>query len=78
MSVLIADKNKYAARKLKKKPRGSDLNQPIKPLSRMGNEMANINDAIRPAVVPPITRTNANTMIDFNEPMMTLKIIVKS
>ena len=76
MSVLIADKNKYIARKLKKNPRGSDLNQPSKPLSRIGNEMANINDAIRPAVVPPITRTNANTtMIDVSEPKTRLETL---
>ena len=40
--------------------------------------MANINDANRPAVVPPITRTNAKTTIHDNEPTIIGKSIVKS
>ena len=59
-------------------PSGSDLYQPIKPLAIIGNETANINDANRPAVVPPITRTNAKTTIDDNDPIMRGKSIVKS
>ena len=56
------------SRKAKKKPRGSDLNQPIKPLSKIGKEIANIKDAIRPAVVPASTLTNAKITIVVNEP----------
>ena len=52
--------------------------QPSKPLSAIGNEIANINDANRPAVVPPITRTNAKITTDDNEPIMRGKSIVKS
>ena len=33
-------------------------------------EGTNIKDAIRPAVVPPITRTNAKTTIAVNEPII--------
>ena len=76
--VLIADKNRYTAIKLKNKPSGSDLYQPIKPLSRIGNEIANINDAKRPAVVPPITRTSSKTTTYVNEPIINGKRIVNS
>ena len=52
----------------KKSPKGSDLNQPINPLEKIGIDIEKINAAYNPAVVPPKTRTNANTTIAVNEP----------
>ena len=48
------------------------------PLTIIGNETANIKDAIRPAVVPPITRTSAKTIIDVNDPITRGNKTVKS
>ena len=62
----------------KNNPRGSDLNQPINPLVKIGADIENINAAIIPEVVPPKTRTNANTPIDVKEPKTNGKYTVKS
>ena len=74
----MPDKNKYNAKKPKNNPNGSDLNHPISPLSKTGEAIANINDAIRPADVPPTTRTNAKTTTDVKDPIIRGNIIVKS
>ena len=76
--VLMADTKRQMPIKPKNNPSGSDLNHPIKPLRIIGNETANIKDAIRPAVVPPITRTSAKTTMHVNEPITSGNIIVKS
>ena len=62
----------------KKSPKGSDLNQPIKPLEKMGTDTEKINAANNPAVVPPKTRTNAKTAMAVNEPITKGKSTVKS
>tara|TARA_Y100000590_G_scaffold243128_1_gene273296 strand:+ start:409 stop:720 length:312 start_codon:yes stop_codon:yes gene_type:complete len=69
---------RYIARNAKKSPRGSDLNQPIKPLVKIGSDIEKINAANNPAVVPPKTRTNAKTTIAVKEPKTNGKSIVKS
>ena len=69
---------RYIAKNAKKSPKGSDLNQPIKPLEKIGIDMEKINAANNPAVVPPKTRTNANTTIAVKEPETNGKSIVKS
>ena len=69
---------RYIAKKAKKSPRGSDLNQPIRPLEKIGIDIEKINAANNPAVVPPKTRTNAKTAIAVNEPKTNGKTIVKS
>ena len=60
------------------KPRGSDLNQPIRALCATGSAIANISDAIKPAVVPPMTRTSAKTKTAVIEVIARGNIIVKS
>ena len=62
----------------KKSPKGSDLNQPINPLEKIGIDIEKISAANNPAVVPPKTRTNANTTIAVNQPATNGNIIVKS
>ena len=62
----------------KKSPNGSDLNQPINPLEKIGIDMEKIKAANNPAVVPPKTRTNPKTAIAVNEPTTNGKSIVKS
>tara|TARA_B100000029_G_C17318039_1_gene866980 strand:+ start:132 stop:575 length:444 start_codon:yes stop_codon:yes gene_type:complete len=64
----IAETKKYNAIIPNNNPSGSDLNQPAKPLIKIGTETENIRDASKPAVVPPNTRTNANTAIDVRPP----------
>ncbi|VVC05646.1 Uncharacterised protein [uncultured archaeon] len=54
------------------------MNHPIVPLTIIGGDNAKKSDAKRPAAVPPITLTSANTMIAVNEPKTTGNIIVKS
>ena len=76
--VFMAETNRYIPIKARNNPSGSDLNHPITPLKIIGIDMANIKDATRPAVVPPMTRTNANTATDVNEPMITGNITTKS
>ena len=66
------------AKNAKKSPKGSDLNQPIKPLVKIGIEIEKINAANNPAVVPPKTRTNAKTTIAVKEPKTSGMNIVKS
>ena len=41
------------AKNAKKSPKGSDLNQPINPLEKIGIETEKISAANSPAVVPP-------------------------
>ena len=68
---------RYIAKNAKKSPRGSDLNQPTRPRVKIGTDIANINDARRPAVVPPSTRTNAKTTTEVIEPITNGNSIVK-
>ena len=68
---------RYIAINAKNNPKGSDLNQPIKPLVNIGSEMEKINAANSPAVVPPSTRTKANTATAVKEPTTSGKSIVK-
>ena len=74
---LIPEIRRYIAMNAKKSPKGSDLNQPIKPLEKIGTDTANINAANNPAVVPDITRTKANTTIPVNDPITNGNKIVK-
>ena len=69
---------RYIAKNAKKSPKGSDLNQPIRPLVTIGIDIEKINAANNPAVVPPKTRTNAKTTIAVNEPKTNGRSIVKS
>ena len=69
---------RYTAKNAKKSPKGSDLNQPIRPREKIGIDIEKINAANNPAVVPPKTRTKANTAIAVNEPMTIGNSIVKS
>ena len=62
----------------KKRPSGSDLNQPIEPLIMIIGEMAKNNEAKIPAVVPPIVLTIAKITIAVSELTTTGNIIVKS
>ena len=75
---LNPETKRYIAKNAKKSPRGSDLNQPINPLVKIGTETEKINAANNPAVVPPRTRTKANTIIAVKEPKTNGKSIVKS
>ena len=75
---LIPETKRYIAAKAKNNPNGSDLNQPIKPLEMIGAEIEKINAANSPAVVPPSTRTNANTRTAVNEPITKGNNTVKS
>ena len=70
--------NRYNAINAKNNPNGSDLNQPINPLVKMGAEIEKNSAAINPALVPPITLTNANTATEVNEPIINGKSIVNS
>ena len=70
--------NRYIAMNAKNNPNGSDLNQPINPLEKIGTDTEKINAANNPAVVPPKTRTNAKTTTAVNEPMTNGKSMVKS
>ena len=69
---------RYIAINAKNNPKGSDLNQPINPLVNIGSEIEKINAANSPAVVPPRTRTKANTAIAVSEPITIGNSIVKS
>ena len=69
---------RYIVKRLKNNPNGSDLNQPIGPLTKIGSETEKSRADIKPAVVPPITLTKAKITIADNEPITTGKIIVKS
>ena len=75
---IIPETKKYIARNPKNRPNGSDLNQPINPLEKIGAEIENINAANNPAVVPPRTRTNPKITIAVKEPTTKGKSIVKS
>lgn len=77
-SELIPLKRRYVANTAKNKPRGSDLNHPIVPRVKIGIEIEKNNAENNPAVVPPITRTNAKTRIVVKEPKIAGKSIVKS
>ena len=66
------------AKNAKKSPKGSDLNQPIRPLVKIGIDIEKINAANNPAVVPPKTRTKAKTTIAVKEPKTIGISIVKS
>ena len=54
------------------------MNQPIVPLTITGTDTAKSRDANRPAVVPPITLTSANTTTAVSEPNTAGTSIVKS
>ena len=69
---------RYIARNAKNNPNGSDLNQPINPLEKIGTETENISAANNPAVVPPNTRTKANTTTAVKEPITNGNNTVKS
>ena len=69
---------RYIAKNAKKSPKGSDLNQPIRPLVKIGIDIEKINAANNPAVVPPKTRTNPKTTIAVKEPKTNGRNIVKS
>ena len=73
----IPDTNRYNAKNPKKSPSGSDLNQPAKPRTRTGIEIANIKEANNPAVVPPSTLTNAKATTEVKEPITSGNSIVK-
>ncbi len=70
--------SKYTAIRLKNNPRGSDLNHPIEPRISIGNEIENNRAENKPAVVPPMTLTNAKRTIADKEPKTTGNSIVKS
>ena len=74
----IPETKRYIAMNAKNNPNGSDLNHPINPLEKIGTEIEKINAANNPAVVPPRTRTKANTTIAVKEPITNGKSIVKS
>ena len=74
----IPETKRYIARNAKNNPNGSDLNQPINPLEKIGTEMENISAANNPAVVPPNTRTKANTTTAVKEPITNGNNTVKS
>ena len=74
----IPETKRYIAKNAKKSPKGSDLNQPIRPLVKIGIDIEKINAANNPAVVPPKTRTNAKTAIAVKEPKTSGISIVKS
>ena len=74
----IPETKRYIAKNAKKSPNGSDLNQPINPLVKIGSDIEKINAASKPAVVPPKTRTNAKIIIAVKEPTTAGKSIVKS
>ncbi len=69
---------KYTAKRAKNNPRGSDLNHPIGPRISIGNEIENNRAENKPAVVPPMTLTNAKRTIADKEPKTTGNNIVKS
>ena len=69
---------RYTAKNAKKSPKGSDLNQPIRPREKIGIDIEKINAANNPAVVPPKTRTNAKTTTAVKEPKTKGKRMVKS
>ena len=75
---LNPETKRYIAINAKNNPKGSDLNQPINPLVNIGSEIEKINAANSPAVVPPRTRTKANTTIAVKEPITNGKSTVKS
>ena len=75
---LNPETKRYIAKNAKKSPNGSDLNQPINPLEKIGTDIEKINAAYNPAVVPPKTRTKAKTTIAVKEPITNGKSIVKS
>ena len=61
--------------KLRNNPSGSDLNQPIDPLTKIGIEIENSKDESKPAVVPEIVLTKKNMTTDVREPKITGKTI---
>ena len=69
---------RYTAKNAKKSPKGSDLNQPIRPREKIGIDIEKINAANNPAVVPPNTRTKAKTIIAVNDPKTNGRNTVKS
>ena len=78
MLNFIPETKRYIAKNAKKSPNGSDLNQPINPLVKIGSEIEKINAANNPAVVPPKTRTKAKTTTAVKEPNTNGNNIVKS
>jgi len=78
LSEFIPLKKKYTAKRLKNNPRGSDLNQPSGLRIKIGREIENNKAENNPAVVPPMTLTNAKITIADKEPKITGNIIVKS
>ncbi len=74
----IPETKRYIAMNANNNPNGSDLNHPINPREKIGTEIEKINAANSPAVVPPRTRTKANTTIAVKEPITNGKSTVKS
>jgi len=68
---------RYTAKSPRNIPNGSDLNQPINPLSMIGTETENKSAATSPAVVPPIVLTTAKIATVVSEPIITGNSIVK-
>ena len=68
---------RYTAKSPRNRPSGSDLNQPINPLSMIGTETENKSAAVSPAVVPPIVLTTAKIATVVSEPIITGNSIVK-
>ena len=75
---LIPLNSKYMNKRLKNIPKGSDLNHPSGLRINNGIETENKIAENNPAVVPPITLTNAKITITDNEEKITGNIIVKS
>ena len=75
---LNPETKRYIAMNANNNPNGSDLNHPINPREKIGTEIEKINAANSPAVVPPRTRTKANTTIAVKEPITNGKSTVKS
>ena len=78
LSEFMTLRTKYIPSNPKKRPSGSDLNQPIEPLKAITGEIAKNSEAKSPAVVPPITLTNAKTITVVSDPITTGNNIVKS
>lgn len=76
--AVIPLKRRYIVKTEKNKPSGSDLNHPIEPLVKIGIDSEKNKAENNPAVVPPITRTNAKSTIVVREPKTAGKTMVKS
>ena len=78
LSDFMALITRYTDNNPKKRPSGSDLNQPMEPLIMIIGETAKNNEARSPAVVPPIVLTRAKIIIAVSELTTTGNHTVKS